>query len=52
MDRVKSWWNENLNKLKTPFEVIPGSGLLDTSIKPDNTLAELESKLGKTEYNH
>jgi len=51
MDRVKSWWSENLNKLRTPFEVIPGCGLLDTSLKPDNTLAELESKMGKTESN-
>jgi hypothetical protein len=51
LDKVKSWWSANLNKLRTPFEVIPGCGLLDTSLKPDNTLAELESKIGKTEDN-
>lgn len=52
MDRVKSWWKENLNKLKIPFEVIPGLGLLDAHVKPNNILTELESKMGKTENNH
>jgi hypothetical protein len=52
MDRVKIWWKENMDKLRSPFEVIPGSGLLDTNLKPDNTLTELESKMGKTENNH
>jgi len=52
MERVKSWWNENLKKLRTPIEVIPGCSLSDTNCKNDITLFDLKSKAGNTEINH
>lgn len=52
MERVKSWWNENLKKLRTPIEVIPGCGLLDTNLKIENKVIELKSKIGNTENNY
>ncbi len=45
--KIKYSWGTIVKKLREPFEIISGKELPDTSTIPNDTLTELESKIGE-----
>ena len=50
LDYARDLWNASIQKVREKFSVITVDDLLVADDLPDNTLAELEQKMGKTTH--